>query len=150
MDTDDILKLLLIALFLIPGLIGKKKKKTENYQDSNTEHYEYKDPFKDFETFDSEDYFPQETFETSQVTGQIQSESIDVIPQEEGSSVFTKEQLEAALASIAKQELEKDEISQNEINGNENNTDTEADNEFLNDFNARQALIYSEIINLKY
>ncbi|MDR0420528.1 MAG: hypothetical protein LBH30_03645 [Prevotellaceae bacterium] len=151
MDTDDILKLLLIALFILPGLFGRKKKKTEEYQHSDPEEtYEYDDPFRDFETFDDESHFPQQTFETSQVPNQTQSNSFDIIPKEEGSSVFTKEQIEAALASIARNESGNDEISQNEITDSTNDADMNSDNDFLYDFDARHALIYSEIIKPKY
>ncbi|MDR2652694.1 MAG: hypothetical protein LBC68_10360 [Prevotellaceae bacterium] len=149
MDTDDILKLLLIALFLLPGLLGRKKKKEEDQQPYETKQYEYEDPFEDFKNFENDDSFQEETFDPYQIPSPIQPQSIDVIPQEEGSSVFTKEQIEAALASIAKQESTKDEISQNEIKGNENDTNTN-DNEFIDDFDIRQALIYSEIIRPKY
>ena len=145
MEVDDLLKLLLIALFLLPGLLGRKKKKEENQQPYDTKQYEYEDPFKDFKEFENEDDSYEETFETHTV----QYQPIDAIPQEEGTSVFTKEQIEAALASIARQETNKDEISQNEIRGIENETTTD-NNNFLDDFDEQQALIYSEIISPKY
>ncbi|MDR2065246.1 MAG: hypothetical protein LBP85_06030 [Prevotellaceae bacterium] len=149
METDDILKLLLIALFLLPGLFGRRKKKEENHQSYDTPKYEYEDPFEDFKNFETNDYYEEKTFETQQGTSQVKLKTIDVIPQEEGSPVFTKEQIEAALASIAEQEANGDEISQNEIKGLENTPDIN-NNEILRDFDLRQALIYSEIINLKY
>ncbi|MDR1553405.1 MAG: hypothetical protein LBS69_08090 [Prevotellaceae bacterium] len=149
MDTDDILKLLLIALFLLPGLFGRKKKKEENHQPYEPKQYEYEDPFEDFKHFENDDYYQEKTFETQPIPNPMQPQSIDVIPQEEGSSVFTKEQIEAALASIAKQESGNNDISQNEITGSENDT-TANDNDFLYDFDVRQAMIYSEILNPKY
>jgi hypothetical protein len=149
METDDILKLLLVALFLLPGLFGRKKKKEENHQQYDTRQYEYEDPFEDFKNFETDDSFQEETFETQPIPISIQSQTIDIIPQEEGSSVFTKEQIEAALASIAKKESDKDEILQNEITDIENDAETN-NNEFLRDFDVRQALIYSEIISPKY
>ncbi|MDR2292072.1 MAG: hypothetical protein LBE11_01180 [Prevotellaceae bacterium] len=148
MDTDDILKLLLIALFLLPGLLGKRKKKEENQQSYDTEQYEYEDPFKDFKNFDDDDSFSEKTFETQQIPIPIQLPSIDAISEEEGTSVFTKEQIEAALALIAKQESHNDEISQNEITDKEDNTKINND-ELLSNFDARQAFIYAEIINSK-
>ncbi|MDR2126565.1 MAG: hypothetical protein LBP63_07035 [Prevotellaceae bacterium] len=149
MDTDDILKLLLIALFLLPGLFGRKKKKEEPDQPYDTEHYEYEDPFKDFKNFENDDSYQENTFEPAPIPNPILSQSVDVIPQEEGSSVFTKEQIEAALALIAQQEAGNDEISKNEIKG-EDDSRTISDNEFLINFDLRQALIYSEIICPKY
>ncbi|MDR0754958.1 MAG: hypothetical protein LBF04_06180 [Prevotellaceae bacterium] len=151
MDTDDILKLLLIALFLLPGLFGRKKKKEENQQPYANKQYEYEDPFEDFKSFEDDDSFQEETFETQRIPSPVQLPlpAIDVIPQEEGSSVFTKEQIEAALASIAKQESHKDEISQNEITDKEDDAKNN-NSEFLRDFDVRQALIYAEIINPKY
>jgi hypothetical protein len=146
MEGEDLLKILLIALFLLPGLLGKKKKKEENHQPYDTRKYEYEDPFKDFE---NDDYSYEETFETQPVSKPVQYQSIDVIPQEEGSSVFTKEQIAAALASIARQEANQDDISQNEIRGIENEIKTD-NNKFLDDFDAQKALIYSEIISPKY
>ncbi|MDR0754276.1 MAG: hypothetical protein LBF04_02695 [Prevotellaceae bacterium] len=148
MDTDDILKLLLIALFLIPGLFGRKKKKEENHQPYETKQYEYEDPFEDFKNFEDDDSFQEETLVPPPIPNMMRSQSIDVIPHEEGTSVFTKEQIEAALASIARQESNNDEISQNEITDKEDDTKNNA--EFLHDFDLRQALIYSEIVNSKY
>ncbi|MDR1984546.1 MAG: hypothetical protein LBQ28_06975 [Prevotellaceae bacterium] len=149
MDTDDILKLLLLALFLIPGLFGKKKKKEENRQPRQTEYHEYEDPFKDFGSFENDD-FSEKQFEEYQAPNSIRTEPIDIIPQHEGASIFTKEQIEAALASIAKQESKKNEIMQNEIQNNENDTNSNDDHDFLQDFEAQKALIYSEILTPKY
>ncbi|MDR1348908.1 MAG: hypothetical protein LBJ63_10895 [Prevotellaceae bacterium] len=153
MDIDDILKLLLIALFLLPGFFAKKKKRENNQQQQPPQRYEYEDPYNDFKTFESEDDFigkTEEKFEEKQSPFHYKPAPAELTPEQEGSSVFTKEQIEAALASIAKQEKENDEISQNEITDNETDVNINADNEFLQDFDVRHAMIYSEIIKAKY
>ncbi|MDR3226839.1 MAG: hypothetical protein LBT56_04115 [Prevotellaceae bacterium] len=148
MEIEDILKLLVVALFLIPGLFGKKKKKEDTRRQQPTEVREYDDPFKDFETFERDDDFREE-YEMQQNPVNVHTQTIDIIPEEEGTSVFAQSQIEKALALIAKQESSNNEISQNEIHGVETDADTD-NNDFLTDFDARQALIYSEIFNSKY
>jgi hypothetical protein len=146
MQVEDILKLLLVALFLLPGLFGKKKKKTEPAP--NPEPLEYEDPFKDFRTFDREDEFEEDDFE--EASPQVVKDSYDLTPEQEGTSVFTPAQVEAALAIIAEQTVQDNTISQDEIKNEETNIDKGDENDFIADFNVRQALIYSEILKPKY
>ena len=158
METEDLLKYLLILLFVLPGLFTKKKKKDDNRrrpQQYEEQHYEYEDPFKDFKTFEDENVSSEDTFEQTQRYARTQTEfqdynSIPSTPSEEGVSVFSQSQIEAALASIAKYEFENNEIAQSGIQNAENHTEINGDNEFLNDFDAQKAVIYSEILSPKY
>ena len=156
MEIDDILKYLIIMLFLLPGLLGKKKKKDNNRQPPPYEQqYEYEDPFKDFKTFENDNVFSESDFEKTQNPAQVQTEYqyLDSIPsthEEEGISVFTQSQIQAALASIDKHESANSAIEQNEIKGYEADAEISDDNEFLNNFDIRQAVIYSEILSPKY
>ncbi|MDR3286172.1 MAG: hypothetical protein LBT27_01845, partial [Prevotellaceae bacterium] len=99
MEIEDILKLLVIALFLIPGLLGKKKKKEEprQRQQQPAKVGDYDDPFKDFETFESDDDFREE-YEMQQNPVKVHTKTIDLSPEEEGTSVFAQSQIEKALA----------------------------------------------------
>jgi hypothetical protein len=157
MEADDILKYLLILLFLLPGLFSKNKKKTENRQQQPHEtQYKYEDPFEDFKTFENDNVFSGERFEEKQNSAKKPAEYqqvndfIPTNPTEEGISVFSQSQIEAALASIAKYESENKEIEQSKIKNDENDNKINDSNEFLNDFDMQQAVIYSEILSPKY
>ena len=140
MQVEDLLKLLVVALFLLPGLFGKKKKPTQTHK--NPEPVEYEDPFEDFD-FDGEDDFEEEA-------PSVATDSYDLSPEQEGTSVFAASEIEAALARIAQQNIQDDIISQDEIKNEEVSTNIDDQNDFLGDFNARQAVIYSEILTPKY
>ena len=138
MEIEDLLKLLVVALFLLPGLFGKKKKTSQ----TTHEPVEYKDPFEDFD-FDSEDDFEEEA-------PSVATNSYDLSPEQEGTSVFATSEIEAALARIAQQNIQDNIISQDEIKNEEIATNIDDENDFLADFDARQALIYSEILTPKH
>jgi len=152
MEIDDILKLLVILLFLLPGLFAKKKKKDDNRQPPPYERkYEYEDPFKDFRTFENDNDFSENQFEKIQnpAKTQVEYEYLSSIPSEEGVSAFTQSQIEAALASAAKYNMESDEIH-DEIKNIEDDAKISDNNDFLNNFDIQQAVIYSEILSPKY
>lgn len=150
MELEDILKYIFIALFFLPGLFAKKKKKQDSSQPNPYENrHELADPFEDFRTFNTEDTVADSAYEEAYNPAPAQNTNLDTVQAEEGTSVFSQKQIEAALASMANYEHEHNEIEKTAIKSADADIASEADHA-LADFDIQQAVIYSEILTPKY
>lgn len=154
MEFEDLFKVLLALLFILPGLFSGKKKKTEQKQTQFPQNTGNDDPFKDFREIlqdfkveteaEHDDFFDEAIDENTELES---VKSIDTLPSEEGQSVFQQEDIDAVLARLANMEAQNNVISDEEIKNSEIGSN---DDDILQDFDARKAVIYSEILTTKY